>query len=62
MINSPVFPVLPQFFDFIVLPLFATVAEVLPSIQPLLAQVRRNYDMWREAEAKARREASSSGV
>ncbi|GAX78254.1 hypothetical protein CEUSTIGMA_g5696.t1 [Chlamydomonas eustigma] len=39
----------PGFFNIIVLPLFASFTEALPSVKPLLDQVRKNYDMWSSA-------------
>ncbi|GAX86004.1 hypothetical protein CEUSTIGMA_g13420.t1 [Chlamydomonas eustigma] len=36
----------PGFFNVIVLPLFSSFASALPAAEPLLEQVKRNYEMW----------------
>ena len=43
-----------QFFAAIVLPLFNSFVGALPSVEPLLDQVKANHAMWvREAELAA---------
>jgi hypothetical protein len=36
----------PDFFNFIALPLFRTLVSVLPSLEPMLKQVKSNYHYW----------------
>lgn len=35
-----------QFFNVIVLPLFSSLAAVLPDVEPMLEQVKANHSMW----------------
>ena len=43
---TPPCPVHSQFFNVIVMPLYASLAAVLPAVEPLLAQVRMNHAGW----------------
>ena len=36
----------PGFFNFIALPLFSTLASALPGLEPMLKQVKSNYQYW----------------
>jgi hypothetical protein len=36
----------PQFFMVIVLPLFTSFVAALPSVEPVLSQVKKNHAMW----------------
>lgn len=40
----------PGFFNFIALPLFNTFASVLPGLEPMLQQVKSNYQYWMAKE------------
>lgn len=41
------------FFDFVVLPLFTTLADAFPATRTLLASTKANYAMWTEFDRKA---------